>query len=129
MGFRRLLFATVFASSILSGTNLCAQDTRSVSEPRYPTACKILYAELMAPNGTLPDPVERHYRDNARIEQAMAKCPAGQAVILHANNTGRAIFLISPLRLRAGVTLIEPIRNASNRISDAISLERQRSCR
>ena len=106
MGFRRLLFATVFALSSLTWTNLCAQDTRTVSEPRYPTACKILYAELMAPNGTLPDPVERHYRDNARIADAMSKCPAGQAVILHANKTGREIFLISPLRLRAGVTLI-----------------------
>ena len=106
MGSRRLLFATVFALSTLAPKLSCAQDTRSVSEPRYPTACKILYAELMAPNGTLPDPVERYYRDNARIEEAMAKCPAGQAVILHANKVGRSIFLISPLRLRAGVTLI-----------------------
>ena len=106
MGFRRLLFATVFALSIIAPRQVCAQDTRTVNEPRYPTPCKILYAELMAQNGTLPDPVERHYRDNARIEEAMAKCPAGQAVVLHANKIGRGIFLISPLRLHAGVTLI-----------------------
>ncbi len=83
-----------------------AQDTRNIVEPKYPVACKILYAELMDQKGNLPDTVERHYRDNARIEQAMAKCPAGQAVILHGNKNGRAIFLISPLRLRGGVTLI-----------------------
>lgn len=76
-------------------------------EPHYPQACKVLYAELVAHDGTLPEePVEQHYRDNARIEKAMASCPAGKAVVLHANKNGRNIFLISPLRLRAGVTLV-----------------------
>ena len=106
MDFRRLLFATVFALSIAVPGLLCAQDTRTVTEPHYPKACKVVYAELMAQNGTLPDPVERHYRDNARIEEAMANCPPGQAVILHANKMGRTIFLVAPLRLHAGVTLI-----------------------
>jgi hypothetical protein len=102
MGLCRLLLLTLFCGWIPCH----AQDTRVVAEPRFPSACKILYAELTAQNGILPDTVERHYRDNSRIEQAMAKCPAGQAVVLHANKTGRNIFLISPLRLRAGVTLI-----------------------
>ena len=106
MDFRRLLFVTVFALSIAVPGLLCAQDTRTVTEPHYPKACKVVYAELMAQNGTLPDPVERHYRDNARIEEAMANCPPGQAVILHANKMGRTIFLVAPLRLHAGVTLI-----------------------
>src|SRR5580704_6909259 len=103
MGLRLLLL--VMLSGLLATTH--AQDTRAVTEPHYPHACKILYAELDAPNGVLPEePIEHHYRDNARIEKAMAACPAGQAVVLHANKTGRSIFLISPLRLRAGVTLI-----------------------
>ncbi len=106
MGNRRLILAPLLALAISPSAKLCAQDTRTVTEPKYPTACKILYAELTAQNGTLPDTVERHYRDNYRIDEAMAKCPAGQSVVLHANKTGRAIFLISPLRLRAGVTLI-----------------------
>jgi len=106
MGHRRLILATLLALSSLPSSHLRAQDTRVITEPKYPTACKILYAELTAQNGTLPDTVERHYRDNARIDDAMAKCPAGQSVVLHANKTGRAIFLISPLRLRAGVTLV-----------------------
>ena len=106
MGLRQLILATLLALSSLPSTKLRAQDTRVVTEPKYPTACKILYAELTAQNGTLPDMVERHYRDNDRIDDAMAKCPAGQSVVLHANKAGRAIFLISPLRLRAGVTLV-----------------------
>jgi polygalacturonase len=103
MALRHIVASIFFALPILPAL---AQDTRNVVEPKYPAACKILYAELMVQNGTLPDTVERHYRDNARIEEAMAKCPAGQAVILHANKNGRSVFLISPLRLRAGVTLI-----------------------
>ena len=103
MGLRLLLFVVL---SVLFAP-LRAQDTRVVKEPAYPHACKVLYAQLDAHNGTLPDePIERHYRDNDRIQRAMEKCPAGQAVVLHASKTGRSIFLISPLRLRAGVTLI-----------------------
>jgi polygalacturonase len=103
MGLRFLL--VVMLSLLLAPAH--GQDTRTVTEPHYPRACKVLYAELDAPNGMLPDePIERHYRDNARIEKAMASCPSGQAVVLHASKTGRAIFLISPLRLRAGVTLL-----------------------
>jgi len=105
MGSVHLTLAVALALSLVSP--LAAQDTRTVAEPHYPTACKILYAELTAQNGTLPEePIERHYRDNDRIEKAMAECPAGQAVVLHASKTGRSIFLVGPLRLRAGVTLV-----------------------
>jgi polygalacturonase len=111
MGLRRFLSATVLALAAAlpatPGTPLVAQDTRTVAEPRYPPICKVLYAELVGQNGTLPEKtVERHYRDNPRIEKALADCRPGQAVALHASKTGRNIFLIGPLRLRAGVTLI-----------------------
>jgi polygalacturonase len=86
---------------------LLAQDTRVVTEPTYPLACKVLYAQLTPHNGTLPDePIERHYRDNQRIEKAMDSCPPGKAVVLHASKTGRTVFLIAPLKLRPGVTLV-----------------------
>ena len=84
-----------------------AQDTRNVPEPTYPRICKILYAELTPKAGRLPDePIERHYRDNDRIVKAMAGCPAGQSVVLHSSKTGKSVFLIGPLRLRAGITLV-----------------------
>ena len=85
----------------------CAQDTRNVSEPTYPKICKILYAELTPHNGQLPnEPIEQHYRDNDRITKAMNNCPAGQSVVLHSSKTGKTVFLIGPLRLRAGITLV-----------------------
>ncbi len=83
------------------------QDTRNVSEPRYPEICKILYADLTPHDGKLPDePIERHYRDNDRIVKAMANCPAGKSVVLHGSKTGKSVFLIAPMRLRAGITLV-----------------------
>jgi polygalacturonase len=103
MGRHRLLLPLLFALAAC----LPAQDTRTVVEPKYPTACKVLYAQLLPHDGMLPEePIERHYRDNVRIEKAMDACPAGKAVVLHANKNGRNVFLISPLRLRPGVTLI-----------------------
>ncbi len=110
MGFRlHLAVVLALAGSLLSPlcVRAAAQDTRVVTEPTYPQACKVLYAQLAPQNGTLPEePIERHYRDNARIEKAMADCPAGKAVVLHASKTGRSVFLIGPLKLHAGVTLI-----------------------
>ena len=107
MVVRHLLLALLLAFMAPLCGRVQAQDSRTVTEPRYPQACKVLYAELAPHDGTLPDePIERHYRDNARIENAMDSCPAGQAVVLHASKTGRSVFLISPIRLRAGVTLI-----------------------
>ena len=48
------LLAPVFA--VLLGTSsVRAQDTRNVTEPHYPTPCKILYAQLSPHNGTLPE--------------------------------------------------------------------------
>ena len=87
--------------------NASAQDTRNVTEPRYPTICKILYADLTPHNGMLADDaLERHYRDNSRIEKAMNSCPEGQSIVLHSSKTGKSVFLIGPLRVRSGITLV-----------------------
>ena len=107
MSVCRVLLRMAVLVALLAGTRAPGQDTRVVHEPRYPAICKILYAELTQHNGILPDePIERHYRDNERIDKAMAACPAGTSVVLHGSKTGKTIFLIGPLRLRAGITLV-----------------------
>jgi polygalacturonase len=82
---------------------LAAQDLRTVSEPRIPsTKCAILKARLSATGGVLAD---ESVLDTARVEQAIDACASGQAVEL-ANDGARNIFLIGPITLKAGVTLV-----------------------
>ena len=108
-----LRLPALFFAVALGTFSLRAQDTRNVTEPHYPTPCRILYAQLAPHNGTLPEEtIERHYRDNDRIERAMEACPAGQSVILHSSKNGRNVFLVGPLRLRTGVTLVVDVSAA-----------------
>ncbi len=82
-----------------------AQDLRKVVvEPSYPKVCTSLSAELTAAGETLA-PSDEAKLDTKRIQQAMDKCPAGQAVELKAKGERNA-FLSGPLELRAGVTLL-----------------------
>ncbi len=102
-----MLLPRILVLLLLLTATACAQDTRNVTEPHYPQICKILYANLTPHDGRLPDePIERHYRDNDRIVKAMENCPAGQSVVLHGSKTGKSVFLLSPFRLRAGITLV-----------------------
>jgi polygalacturonase len=72
---------------------LLVQDTRQVSEPVIPKSCVTLKASSAS--------IEEDKPDTARIQNALDKCPAGQAVEL----TGK-VFLAGPLQLRTGVTLL-----------------------
>jgi polygalacturonase len=72
---------------------LLAQDTRQVAEPVIPKSCATLAAEGSS--------INEDKLDTARIQDALDKCAAGQAVEL----TG-SVFLSGPLQLRAGVTLL-----------------------
>lgn len=72
---------------------LLVQDTRQVTEPVIPKSCVTLNSNRSS--------IEEDKPDTARIQEALDKCPAGQAVEL----TGR-VFLAGPLQLRAGVTLL-----------------------
>jgi polygalacturonase len=72
---------------------LVAQDTRIVVEPTIPKSCTVLQAALTEVDESKPD--------TQRIQQALDKCPEGQAVEL----SGPA-FLSGPLQLRKGVTLL-----------------------
>ena len=81
-----------------------AQDTRNVMEPHYPPTCTVLTARLAADQGRLPEESEIS-TDTARIQAALDQCEKGKAVALRpagANN----IFLMGPIELRPGVTLI-----------------------
>jgi polygalacturonase len=83
---------------------LRAQDTRNVTEPRFPQACAILTAQLSAEKGVLADASERT-PDTARIQDAIDRCDRGKAVELRPSGA-RNIFLAGPLQLKLGVTLL-----------------------
>lgn len=83
-----------------------AQDQRNVLEPVIPGVCQTLSSSLTAikNNTTLADSDEQK-PDTARIQQAIDRCPPGQAVELQASGSHNA-FLAGPLELRTGVTLL-----------------------
>jgi polygalacturonase len=112
----RLLVVTALAAGITAWP-LLAQDTRHVEEPRVPRVCAALRADLAAPGGRLSGGNERRL-DTARIQSALDRCPAGQAVELRSTGSGnerepahgrggaRDVFLTGPIQLRAGVALL-----------------------
>jgi polygalacturonase len=81
-----------------------AQDTRVVTEPRVPAICVTLPAQLSGGNDSLPD-TDRSKYDTARIQDAIDRCPAGNAVELRPEGAHNA-FLTAPLVLKSGVTLL-----------------------
>ena len=76
-----------------------AQDSRTVTEPSFPSACTVLNANQVA--GSL----DETSFDTARIQSALNSCPAGQAVEL-AGQGGKNAFLIQPITIPSGVTLL-----------------------
>ncbi len=94
------LIAFLFITSAAYG-----QDTRSVTEPSFPPVCSLLDAQLVksGPAG-IPLSSEKAF-DTARIQSALELCAQGQAVELRPSGSNNA-FLIAPIRLPAGVTLL-----------------------
>src|SRR5215469_8386882 len=82
-----------------------AQDTRTVTEPTIPATCNVLTARLTAAPGGVLAAADEDRPDTRRIQQALDGCPPGKAVALEADGAANA-FLIGPLQLRAGVTLL-----------------------
>jgi polygalacturonase len=72
---------------------LLVQDTRLVVEPVIPKSCAVLESRSSS--------LDEDKADTVRIQQALEKCPAGQAVELRGK-----VLLAGPLQLRAGVTLL-----------------------
>jgi polygalacturonase len=93
--------------------HLSAQDLRKVKEPVIPPLCSTLKATLNSATASSGD-VEALARrtgsdqnglDTVRIQQALDRCPKGQAVELAPDSVNIA-FLTGPLTLRPGVTLL-----------------------
>ncbi len=94
----------VFLFIYLIGFAASAQDTRTVLEPRIPSACATLRAQLTLQDSGLA-PADESKPDTQRIQEAMDHCPAGQAVELASEGSHNS-FLTGPLQLRSGVTLL-----------------------
>jgi polygalacturonase len=81
-----------------------AQDTRTVVEPKIPTYCAKLEAQLTSVNGGVA-PADESKLDTERIQKAIDGCGKGKGVVLQVHGGANA-FLSGPLQLREGVTLV-----------------------
>ena len=90
--------------SAAAGSQVFAQDTRTVTEPAIPASCTVLPAMLQSV-GDKVDAADEQKLDTARIQAAMDKCKPGMAVELK-QQSGKNAFLTGPLELRTGVTLL-----------------------
>jgi len=97
--------ALVLVAALAGASTLTAQDTRTVSEPTRPAACKALEAELQPLADTTLDDRDETKLDTRRIQSAIDGCGYGKAVVLRAHGAKTA-FLTGPLELRRGVTLV-----------------------
>jgi polygalacturonase len=102
--FRAQLCEAAFAGMVMIGHAACAQDSRQVAEPKIPTSCVQLRAQLRAVNARLAEGDESKL-DTARIQSALDKCKPGMAVEL-VPGEGNNAFLSGPLEMRTGVTLL-----------------------
>src|SRR5262245_15566021 len=96
-----LLCAFVFSTM----TPAPAQDTRHVVEPKVPAVCTVVQSQLAALDGKTVAEADETKLDTKRIQEALDRCQAGQAVKLAADGSKNA-FLSGPLQLRRGVTLL-----------------------
>jgi Glycosyl hydrolases family 28/Bacterial Ig-like domain (group 3) len=97
----RILACAIFLF-LASGRSLHAQDSRNVSEPKFPPACTTLAAQLSIVSG---GPSSETAFDTSRIQAALNGCTPGSAVELVASGTLNA-FLTQPFTLPTGVTLL-----------------------
>jgi sugar lactone lactonase YvrE len=84
-------------------------DSRTVSEPSFPTVCTVLNADLAMVNNDLPTSADTTVTnpDGARIQAALNGCAGtGQAVELSVSSSGNNAFLSGPLYMPSGVTLL-----------------------
>ena len=76
-------------------------DTRTVTEPTYPSVCTVLTAQQILSSPTESSP------DTARVQAALNACQVGQEVEFSASSDGtNNVFIIAPITLPAGVTML-----------------------
>jgi polygalacturonase len=80
------------------------QDRRTVVEPKIPAVCITLHARLRLHGGKLRADDESKL-DTARVQQALDGCTLFKAVEL-AGGTGSDAFLVGPIQIPAGITLL-----------------------
>ena len=102
--FRVTRIAGMLAAIVLLCLPARAQDLRTVRQPSFPPAYKVLPARLSAVQDKTLRPGDENRPDTARIQRAMNECPKGHAVELKAGGAKNA-FLSGPLNLPSGVTL------------------------
>ena len=98
------MIRTALAFAAVITASAAAQDTRTVTEPRIPPSCIKLDAQLASAKGVFSDADETKL-DTVRLQKALDGCKSGQAVELAAAGPNNA-FLIGPIELRPGVTLL-----------------------
>ncbi len=97
------VFIGLFISAVYVDTSLGAEPTLP-PEPSLPKdVCSTLTAKLTESKGLLPDSDDSS-PDTSRLQEALNKCQAGQAVKLSADGSKNA-FLSGPLKLPSSVTL------------------------
>jgi len=102
---KRIAIVTVGVMTVCV-LGLWAQDTRVVTEPKFPVACVVLKAELVGVGGVngiaLADEAKP---DTERLQKAIDGCGDGKAVELAADGA-KSAFLTAPIVLKSGVTLL-----------------------
>jgi len=95
------------ASLLAAGGAAHAQDRRTVTEPTLPPVCATLNAKLVAHPGSANglDPADESKLDTERVQQGLDGCAPGHALELAAEGPRNA-FLLGPVQLRTGVTLL-----------------------
>lgn len=93
-----------FVAPVFFAFTVQAQDTRTITEPHIPAACVTLKARIAAVHGVIPPNDERSL-DTTRIQSAIDSCTSGMAVVLRRDGA-KNVFLIGPISLRSGVTLV-----------------------
>ena len=93
---------SLMAGLMCVGAGAQTGDTRTVTEPTFPTVCTTLNAALTISGG---EPSSETAFDTSRIQTALNGCASGKAVELSASGSNNA-FLIQPINIPNGVTLI-----------------------
>jgi len=97
-------FAPVLLSAFLA-TPLFAQDTRTVTEPKYPQRCVTLYATRTGHAEQL-DAKFDNTTDTDLIQAALDYCRPGRSVVLAVGDNGANAFLTGALTLDDGAVLV-----------------------